>query len=393
MRAIMLRTPMPWHELLPRSAPALRGSALRSAWRSRSSPRCSSVARSRRRRSPGSWCCVFLPAVGAVLFLMFGRDRVRWPAKRKRELDAIVRAQVVGSRDETRRARTAPRTCASSTATPLEQALFRLGAAPDAPARDRRQQGRRPRRRATHVRRARRRHRRRAPPRARAVLPHPRRRDGALVSRAPRGGGEARACTCGSSWTASGASRSARGWQAPALQGGRRGRPSSCRCAACSSSRSTCATTARSSSSTARRRSPAASTSATSTRATCRASGDVARRPPAHRGARGGGAAARLLPGLGVRDGRAHRPATAYFPRDDRPRGRRDVAIVPSGPDTRTEAIHRLFFGAIVGATREVSLTTPYFVPTESLHGGDGARGDARRRRQLRPPGASRTTP
>src|ERR1700730_2112935 len=43
---------------------------------------------------------VFLPVIGAVLFLLFGRDRVRWPAKRKRELDAIVRAQVAVSRDE-----------------------------------------------------------------------------------------------------------------------------------------------------------------------------------------------------------------------------------------------------------------------------------------------------
>jgi len=38
-----------------------------------------------------------------------------------------------------------------------------------------------------------------------------------------------------------------------------------------------------------------------------------------------------------------------------------------SGPDTRTEAIHRLFFAAIVGAQREIAITTPYFVPTESL--------------------------
>ena len=43
------------------------------------------------------------------------------------------------------------------------------------------------------------------------------------------------------------------------------------------------------------------------------------------------------------------------------------VAIVPSGPDTRNEAIHRLFFGAIVGAEQEVLVSTPYFVPTESL--------------------------
>ncbi len=56
-----------------------------------------------------------------------------------------------------------------------------------------------------------------------------------------------------------------------------------------------------------------------------------------------------------------------YFPKAPVTRGDATIAIVPSGPDTRTEAIHRLFFGAIVGAEREVLVTTPYFVPTESL--------------------------
>ena len=56
-----------------------------------------------------------------------------------------------------------------------------------------------------------------------------------------------------------------------------------------------------------------------------------------------------------------------YFPRDAPEQGEATVAIVPSGPDTRTEAIHRIFFGAIAGAEREVLVTTPYFVPTESL--------------------------
>jgi cardiolipin synthase len=56
-----------------------------------------------------------------------------------------------------------------------------------------------------------------------------------------------------------------------------------------------------------------------------------------------------------------------YFPRELAPRGTATIAVIPSGPDTRTEAIHRLFFGAIVGAEREVLVTTPYFVPTESL--------------------------
>ncbi len=56
-----------------------------------------------------------------------------------------------------------------------------------------------------------------------------------------------------------------------------------------------------------------------------------------------------------------------YFARNPARRGGATVAIVPSGPDTRTEAIHRLFFGAITGAEREVLVTTPYFVPDESL--------------------------
>ncbi|HEX9295004.1 MAG TPA: cardiolipin synthase [Polyangiaceae bacterium] len=43
--------------------------------------------------------------------------------------------------------------------------------------------------------------------------------------------------------------------------------------------------------------------------------------------------------------------------------GEATVAIVPSGPDTRTEAIHRLFFAAIAGASERVWITTPYFVP------------------------------
>jgi cardiolipin synthase len=56
-----------------------------------------------------------------------------------------------------------------------------------------------------------------------------------------------------------------------------------------------------------------------------------------------------------------------YFPKIPPSYGDAVIAIVTSGPDTHTEAIHRLFFGAIVGAEREVLVTTPYFVPTESL--------------------------
>ena len=67
---------------------------------------------------------VFIPAVGAILFLLFGRDRIRLPAKRKRERDAVVRAQVAASLEE------APERDSSLTTpeSPLERALFRVGA-------------------------------------------------------------------------------------------------------------------------------------------------------------------------------------------------------------------------------------------------------------------------
>jgi cardiolipin synthase len=43
------------------------------------------------------------------------------------------------------------------------------------------------------------------------------------------------------------------------------------------------------------------------------------------------------------------------------------VEIVASGPDTATEAIHRVFFAAIAGARSRVFITTPYFVPDRAL--------------------------
>lgn len=43
------------------------------------------------------------------------------------------------------------------------------------------------------------------------------------------------------------------------------------------------------------------------------------------------------------------------------------VAIVPNGPDTHTEAIHRVFFTAIAGATTEVLITSPYFGPDDTI--------------------------
>jgi len=59
-------------------------------------------------------------------------------------------------------------------------------------------------------------------------------------------------------------------------------------------------------------------------------------------------------------------PPAPYFP-DPKPTGDAIIAIVPSGPDTRTEAIHRLFFGAIAGSRDRVFITTPYFVPDQAI--------------------------
>ena len=60
-----------------------------------------------RRKEPSStiaWILtlLFLPVVGAVLFLLFGRDRVRWPAKRKRQADAFMRS-ILRERTQTAR--------------------------------------------------------------------------------------------------------------------------------------------------------------------------------------------------------------------------------------------------------------------------------------------------
>jgi cardiolipin synthase len=43
------------------------------------------------------------------------------------------------------------------------------------------------------------------------------------------------------------------------------------------------------------------------------------------------------------------------------------IAIIPSGPDTRNEAIERIFFGAIAGARKRLWMTTPYFVPDQAI--------------------------
>jgi cardiolipin synthase len=59
--------------------------------------------------------------------------------------------------------------------------------------------------------------------------------------------------------------------------------------------------------------------------------------------------------------------ADGYFPQDVRPAGDATIAVVPSGPDTRNEAIERIFFGAIAGARERVWMTTPYFVPDQAI--------------------------
>src|SRR5215475_12432641 len=41
---------------------------------------------------------IFLPGLGALLFLLHGRDRVRWPAQRKRAADQLVQARLRASR-------------------------------------------------------------------------------------------------------------------------------------------------------------------------------------------------------------------------------------------------------------------------------------------------------
>ena len=46
--------------------------------------------------------------------------------------------------------------------------------------------------------------------------------------------------------------------------------------------------------------------------------------------------------------------------------GEQVVQVVSSGPDEGLDAIHKLFFMAIAGATKRVQLTTPYFVPDET---------------------------
>lgn len=47
--------------------------------------------------------------------------------------------------------------------------------------------------------------------------------------------------------------------------------------------------------------------------------------------------------------------------------GPANIQVLPSGPGTRPDAIEQVLVTAIYAAAREITLTTPYFVPTESL--------------------------
>lgn len=57
----------------------------------------------------------------------------------------------------------------------------------------------------------------------------------------------------------------------------------------------------------------------------------------------------------------------SFFPKIDEEMGEAVVAVLTSGPDTDSEAIHRVFFGAIAGARERVYIVTPYFVPDRAL--------------------------
>ncbi|MCG8419497.1 MAG: cardiolipin synthase [Proteobacteria bacterium] len=61
-------------------------------------------------------------------------------------------------------------------------------------------------------------------------------------------------------------------------------------------------------------------------------------------------------------DGRAYFPATRL-----RPVAAHTVQVVASGPDENRNAIHKLYLSAITAARDRVLLTSPYFVPDESI--------------------------
>src|SRR5262252_360454 len=82
-----------------------------------------------RRKEPSStiaWILtlVFVPALGAILFLLFGRDRVRWPARRKRQADALVHSTVIAHTSHS----TLSQSPHGDGLTDLERQIFHAGA-------------------------------------------------------------------------------------------------------------------------------------------------------------------------------------------------------------------------------------------------------------------------
>ncbi len=67
-----------------------------------------------------------------------------------------------------------------------------------------------------------------------------------------------------------------------------------------------------------------------------------------------------------VETGSVFRPPTAPAAGLSAPAGAM-IQIVPSGPDLHPEAIHQLLLTAIYAARQELVMTTPYFVPDESI--------------------------
>ncbi len=179
-----------------------------------------------RRKEPSStfaWILtlVFLPGLGAVLFLLHGRDRVRWPARRKRAADAVLETRLEHVRRETR----VDPSAAVDDMDENERRIFRVCRAlgplvevSDGNKVELYSAGQ------CRAGRHRGRHRRGGEDRLRRVLPDPERRNGCALSR------QARGCRCAGRRRAA-PDRCLRLLLAiqalvfPAAQGGRQGRP------------------------------------------------------------------------------------------------------------------------------------------------------------------------
>lgn len=58
---------------------------------------------------------------------------------------------------------------------------------------------------------------------------------------------------------------------------------------------------------------------------------------------------------------------TRYFPIDPNERGKDTVQIASSGPDSRNSDIMLSFLGIITGSQKRLYITTPYFIPNETI--------------------------